>query len=108
MPFGFFSRLQFRARDSILEGAMEAAQILEHGPDDKTFRTETVEAIDAEEGGALPRLTAAKTTSGGHADTSNTGQKKPPASSNATGSPRRPRRTAKTEAMFDVSEDSLP
>ena len=42
MGFGFFERRRVRTRDSILEGAGEADQALEHGTDTVAERTEAV------------------------------------------------------------------
>jgi len=105
MPFGFFSRLHFRSRDAILEGAMEAERILVEGPDENTFRTETLNAVEAEGNLRLPTLPAPSASSDGQNEPSSRAQTKKPASSGGTGSKRRPRRTAKTEAMFDVNSD---
>ncbi len=107
MPFGFFSRLHYRTRDSILEGALEAGHILENGPDGNTVRTDTIEEIDADGTASLPKLSAASNgaSSGQDNASKRSRNKKSSGTASSSSQGRTARRTAKTEAMFNVDDD---
>jgi hypothetical protein len=121
MSFGFFDWLRVRTRDAVLDGASEAGRVLEQGVEAADGRTESVATMEERTtramltpgGTPVPREAAAALPQAPpkperrEAPSPKPGPPaKPEPPSAAQG--RLPKRTAKTEAIFDARPGSNP